>query len=118
VVAINELSLGCRLEPGLDPLRAGLFHQLLASYVIGTGMLEASWEEFGEDAREASRRAYSALDPRQFPNCVAYAGSMFPEADDVLEFAIEVFLDAVSRAAVDQGRANRSTARPRSRKKA
>jgi AcrR family transcriptional regulator len=118
LVAINELSLGCLLEAGLDPVRAGLFHQLLASFVIGTGVLEASWEEFGDDAREASRRAYSALDPRQFPNCVAAAASMFPEADDVLEFAIEVLLDAVSRVAGDQERATRSTARTRSRKKA
>ena len=99
LVAINELSVGCLVEAGLDPVHVGLFHQLLASYVIGTGVLEASWEGFGDGAREASRRAYSALDPRQFPNCVAFAGSMFPEADDVLDFAIEILLDAITRAA-------------------
>ena len=99
LVAINELSVGCLVEAGLDPVRAGLFHQVLTSYVIGTGMLEASWEASGDGAREASRRAYSALDPRQFPTCVAFAGSMFPEADDVLDFAIEIILDAITRAA-------------------
>jgi AcrR family transcriptional regulator len=118
LVAINELSVGCLVEAGLDPVRVGLFHQLLTSYVIGTGVLEASWGAFGDNAREASRRAYSALDPRQFPNCVALAGSMFPAADDVLDFAIEVFLDAVTRAAGEPGRVKQTPARTRSRKKA
>ena len=58
LVAINELSVGCLVEAGLDPVRAGLFHQLLTSYVIGTGVLEASWEESG-DGR-----------PRGFPPCL------------------------------------------------
>jgi AcrR family transcriptional regulator len=118
LVAINELSISCLVEAGLDATRAGLFHQLLASYVIGTGVLEASWEGFGDGAREAARRAYSALDPRQFPNCVAVAGSMFPDAEDVLDFATGILLDAVTRAADDPLRANQSTARTRSRKKA
>jgi AcrR family transcriptional regulator len=117
LLAINELSVGCLLEAGLDPVRAGLFHQVLASYVIGTGMLEGSWQAFGADSRAASRRAYSALDPRQFPNCVAIAGEMFPEADDVLDFAIEIILDAVTRAAGQPERAKQPTARPTSRKK-
>jgi hypothetical protein len=90
----------------------------LASYVIGTGVLEASWEGFGDGAREASRRAYSALDPRLFPNCVAVAGSMFPDAEDVLDFAIEIILDAITRAAGEPVPANQSTTRTRSRKKA
>ncbi len=118
LVAINELSVGCLVEAGLDPVRVGLFHQLLTSYVIGTGVLEASWEGFGDDAREASRRAYSALDPRQFPNCVAFAGSMFPAADDVFDFAIEIFLDSIIRAAGEPVRANQSPASTRRRKKA
>jgi AcrR family transcriptional regulator len=118
LVAINELSVGCLVEAGLDPARVGLFHQLLTSYVIGTGVLEASWEGFGDDAREASRRAYSALDPRQFPNCVALTRSMFPEADDVFDFAIEIFLDSIIRAADEPVLANPSPARTRSRKKA
>ena len=118
LVAINELSVGCLVEAGLDPVRVGLFHQLLTAYVIGTGVLEASWTGFGEDTREASRRAYSALDPRQFPNCVAFAASMFPDADDVLDFAIEVFLDATIRAAGEPGRVKQTPARTRSRKKA
>ena len=118
LVAINELSVSCLVEAGLDPVRAGLFHQVLVSYVIGTGMLEASWDGFGDGSREASRRAYSALDPRHFPTCVACAGSMFPEADDVLDFAIEIILDAITSAAREPAPASQSTARTRSRKKA
>jgi AcrR family transcriptional regulator len=118
LVAINELSVGCLVEAGLDPVRAGLFHQLLTSFVIGIGMLEAAWEGSGDGAREASRRAYLALDPRQFPNCVAFAGSLFPEADDVLDLAIEILLDSIIRAAGEPGRAHHSPASTRTRKKA
>jgi hypothetical protein len=116
LVAVNELSIACLVEAGIDPKRVGLFHQMIASYVIGTGVLEASWMGFGDDAREATRRAYSALDPRAFPQCVALAGSMFPEAEDVFDFAIQIILDAVDRAAAPTG-ATRPTPRSRSRKK-
>jgi hypothetical protein len=117
LVAINELLVGCLVEAGLDPARAGLFHQMLVSFVIGTGVLEASWEETGDGTREASRRTYSALDPHRYPNCVATAGTMFPEADHAFDFAIEIMLDAITRAAGEPARANPSTARTRSRKK-
>jgi AcrR family transcriptional regulator len=118
LIAVNELSVGCLLEAGLDPVRAGLLHQVITSYVIGTGVLDASWEAGDAGSREASRRAYSALDPRQYPNCVAVGGAMFPEADDVLEFAIEILIDAITNAAGRAGRATQSTASTTSRKKA
>jgi len=117
LIAINELSLGCLAEAGLDNERVGLFHQFLASYVIGTGMLEASWDGFGEGSRDAASRAYSALDPRQFPNCVAFAGVMYPEADEVFDFAIKIILEAVTRAAEEPTHSNQSTTKTRSRKK-
>jgi AcrR family transcriptional regulator len=117
LVAINEISVSCLIDGGLDPVHVGLFHQLLTSYVIGTGLLEASWEGFGDDARQASRRAYSALDPHKFPNCVAVSASMFPASEDVLDFAIEILLDAIVRIAAESQRSNQSTARTRPRKK-
>jgi AcrR family transcriptional regulator len=117
LVAINELLIGCLVDAGLDPARAGLFHQMCASYVIGTGVLEASWDETGDGSREASRRSYSALDPHRYPSCVATAGSMFPDADDVFDFALELMLDAITRAAGEPARVTPSTASTRSRKK-
>ncbi|HEY5422573.1 MAG TPA: TetR/AcrR family transcriptional regulator [Ilumatobacteraceae bacterium] len=110
LIAINELSIGCLVEAGLDPVQVGLFHQLLSSYVIGTGVLEASWDGFGDGARDASRRAYSALHPREYPNCVAFAWAMFPEADDVFEFAMGILLDAVTGLTAQAARAKKSAA--------
>ena len=113
IVAVNELSAGCLIEAGLEPARAGLFHQLLTAYVIGSGLLDAAWQTSGRGAREASRRAYSALDPKAFPNCLAIGNAMFPDADDVLDFATEVFVDAITRAAAEPRlhKPTRSTAR-------
>jgi AcrR family transcriptional regulator len=104
--AINEIAVGCLTDAGLEPQQIGLFHQMLAGYVIGAGVLEASWGTASAGTRAAMRRAYSALDPRQFPACVAAAASMFPEADDVFDFAVEILLDAV-RAAAPRGRRGR-----------
>ena len=118
LIALNELSIGCLREAGLDPVRIGLFHQVLSAYVIGTGALEASWDGFGDSAREDSRRAYSALHPRDFPNCVAFAWAMFPDADDVYEFAMGILLDAVTRLAAETTPATKTTARTTTRKKA
>jgi len=116
LVAINELSAGCLAEAGVDPVRIGLFHQFVAAYMVGTGVLEGSWSEV-DGSRDASRRAYLALDPQRFPNCVAIAGSMFPEGDDVLEFVIEILLDAIVRVAGPPAGARQSTVRQPSRKK-
>ncbi|HTH04261.1 MAG TPA: TetR/AcrR family transcriptional regulator, partial [Ilumatobacteraceae bacterium] len=97
LIAVNELSIGCLIEAGLDRTAAGLFHQVLTAYVVGTGVLDASWGALDDDSRDAARRTYSALDPRHFPNCVHVGLSMFPEADEVIDFATEIFLDAITR---------------------
>ncbi len=117
IAAVNELSVACLIEAGLEPARAGLFHQMLSAYVIGSGLLDAAWLTSGDGAREASRRAYSALDPKAFPGCLAVGKAMFPDADDVLDFATEVFLDAITRAAAEPRRPHKPT-RSTARKKA
>jgi hypothetical protein len=99
----------CLVDAGLDDVRIGLFHQVLSSYVIGTGLLEASWSQPDGRSRAASRRWYGALDPETYPNCVATAASLFPPADDVFDFAIDLFIDAVDAAAGRRGSRRRAT---------
>lgn len=119
LIAVNELSIGCLIEAGLDRATAGLFHQVLTAYVVGTGVLDASWGALDDGSRDAARRTYSALDPRQFPNCVHVGLSMFPEADDVIDFATEIFLDAITRIVDASAPAKQSiTKRTTPRKKA
>ena len=48
-----------------------------------------------ESARAASQRAYAALDPAKFPHSASVARALFPAADDVFEFALALFLDAI-----------------------
>ena len=106
---LNEVLVGCLRDAGVDDVRIGLFHQMLSSYVIGTGVLEASWNRPENSSREASRRWYGALDPDEYPNCVATAPSLFPSGEDVFEFAVDLFIDAVSAAARDARRRSTST---------
>jgi AcrR family transcriptional regulator len=107
IVAINEVVIGCLRAAGLDDADIGLFHQVLVSYVIGTGLHEASWGSSSDDARAASRRAYAALDPKHFPHAASAASQLFPPEDDTFEFAIELLLDAIEAASRRVARARR-----------
>jgi AcrR family transcriptional regulator len=115
LLAINEVGVGCLTASGLDQQQIGLFHQVGAALVIGTGIIDAAWDATGD--RDATRRAYAALDPAHFPAVTAAAGAMFPDADDTFELSLEILLDAITRAAAHARRTDRST-RSTSRKKA
>jgi AcrR family transcriptional regulator len=117
LLAINEVGVACLAQAGLNAKQIGLFHHMLAAYVIGSGIVEAAWDTPNNSDREATRRAYSALDPARFPAAVSAAASLFPNADEAFDFAIEIMLDAITRAAAQPERADQPTPRPTSRKK-
>ena len=107
LVRVNEELLGCLVAAGLDGDDVGCFHQLLVSLSIGAGVHEAAWTT-GDD-REATRRAYSALDPREYPLNAALAPHLFPPGDEVFDLALGIVLDAIE-ARAKAGRARRATA--------
>jgi AcrR family transcriptional regulator len=113
LVRVNELSIGCLVSAGLDDDDVGLFHQVLVSLVIGAGVHDAGWLAAGDerDEREATRRAYSALDPREFPFSSALASHLFPPGDEVFDLALGIVLDAIEARA--RTRSPRRTAAPR-----
>jgi hypothetical protein len=112
---LNEVLITCLVDAGLDHIRVGLFHQVLSAYVIGTGLLEASWGHPDGRSRAASRRWYGALDPERYPNCVATAPSLFPPEVEVFDFAIDLFIRAVEAAAGPGVRRRPTPTRPTSR---
>ena len=115
LLAINEVGVGCLTAAGLDEKQIGLYHQVGAALVIGSGIIDAAWD--ATEDRDATRRAYAALDPVRFPAATAAAGAMFPDANKTFELSLEILLDAITRAAARTRRANQST-RSRTRKKA
>ena len=118
LLAINEAGVGCLIEAGLDAKQIGLFHHLLTAYVIGSGIMEAAWDTDSTSDRDATRRAYSALDPARFPAAVSAAASLFPTADESFDFALEILLDAITSAARQPTPAGQTPTRTRTRKKA
>jgi AcrR family transcriptional regulator len=110
LVRVNELVISCLASAGVDDDDVGLFHQVLVSLVIGAGVHDAGWRAEG-DEREATRRAYSALDPREFPSSSALASHLFPPGDEVFDLALGIVLDAIEARARTR-RAHR-TAAPR-----
>jgi AcrR family transcriptional regulator len=107
LVQVNEEVVGCLVDAGLDADDVGRFHQALVSVAIGSGVHEAAWAG-GED-RDATRRAYSALDPRDHPLCAALAPHLFPPGDEAFDLLLGIVLDAIEVQAT-AGRARRSTA--------
>lgn len=110
LVRVNELVIGCLTSAGLTDDDVGLFHQVLVSLVIGNGVHDAGWLADGDD-REATRRAYSALDPREYPLCSALAPHLFPSGDEVFDLALGIVIDAI--AARSRARRTRRTPAPR-----
>jgi hypothetical protein len=118
LIRVNEIAVTCLIEAGLTPDQIGLFQQSFVSYIIGNGIHEASWGEDPEGARAASRRAYAALDPAMYPHAASVASELFPSADDVFEFAVTLFLDAIE-ATAERNVGKRGTTRvpPRNRRR-
>jgi AcrR family transcriptional regulator len=112
LVELNERLIGCLIEAGLDDRQVGRFHQLLVSFVVGTGVHEAAWGDPSDEARAAGRRAYAALDPARFPNGVAVAGQLFPPEDEVFDFAVELLVDAVAVTGRRSRRARKNAGSP------
>jgi TetR/AcrR family tetracycline transcriptional repressor len=104
LLQLNEVAIGCLREAGLDPEQVGLYLQLLSTFIVGTGMLEAAWGTDGTDDRPASRRALGALDPDAFPNCTAVAHALFPDADTTFDAGLDLLvgtIEALGRRNID-----------------
>jgi AcrR family transcriptional regulator len=117
LLAINEVGVRCLAEAGLDSKQIGLFHHVGTVLVIGSGIVEAAWDASTDGDREATRRAYSALDPAKYPAATSAAAALFPEGDEGFDLALEL-LEAITKAAAQRhGRSDTTTRRPTSRKK-
>jgi AcrR family transcriptional regulator len=93
---LAERVLGRLRQAGLTDADVVLFYHLIVNYVAGTGVFEAVADEAGEESwQDRTRRAYAALPPERFPNCVALAPHMYPDPDLVFEAGAELLLDAV-----------------------
>ena len=118
LLAINEVGVRCLADAGLDSKQIGLFHHVGTALVIGSGIVEAAWDASTDGDREATRRAYSALDPAKYPAATSAAASLFPEGDEGFDLALELLLEAITKAAAQRhGRSDTTTRRPTSRKK-
>jgi AcrR family transcriptional regulator len=107
---ISERVFGALREAGLSNEDAALFYDVCVRYVAGTSLLEAIWQRADvETSVVATRRAYAALPPDEFPNCVAVAPHLYRDSDDVFKVGLEMLLDAIeargarAAAAKDEG---------------
>ena len=118
LLAINEVGVRCLADAGLDSKQIGLFHHVGTALVIGSGIVEAAWDASTDGDREATRRAYSALDPAKYPAPTSAAAALFPERDEGFDLALELLLEAITKAAAQRHRrSDTTTRRPTSRKK-
>jgi hypothetical protein len=94
LLRVNEIGLACLRDAGLDDESVGLFQQVMVSLVIGFGVGDGAWDE-ETDERARTRRAYSALDPAEYPAASALAPYLFPPSDESFALALRIFIAAV-----------------------
>jgi AcrR family transcriptional regulator len=114
--AIAEWTLARLAERGLSPRDAARVHQLIESYVVGTGLYYALIEN-ADDPRlrdpDAMRRVYAMLPADRFPHVVAAAQHLFPDLDESFDFGVDIILDAIERlASQDRGGDDHAAAPP------
>lgn len=96
---LAELSLGILAEAGLDPRERAIVDQLLVNYVVGSGLFisQLTLDDWGPNTLPATRRAYAALPPEEFPRCVESAPHLFPDLDEVYDLGIDMFIEAIAQ---------------------
>jgi AcrR family transcriptional regulator len=111
LVRVNETLVAALVEAGLDSRAAALFHQVIVASVLGAAVIDSSWNIGDDDERATLRRAYAALPPKQYPALVANVDHLFPDADDVFDFTLQLVLDAIE-ATADRSTEPRSIGEP------
>ena len=107
LVAINEIGLAALRDAGLDDADAARFHQVLVAYTLGSGIVSSGWDD-KQSERDATRRAYAALDPAQFPAGSSMARHLFPPGDEWFALGFGILLDAIeARAATTTSKRTR-----------
>jgi AcrR family transcriptional regulator len=98
---LAELSLGILAEAGLDARERAVVDQLLVNYVVGSGLFisQLTLDDWGPNTLPATRRAYAALPPEEFPRCVESAPHLFPDMDEVYGLGLDMFIEAIEERA-------------------
>jgi AcrR family transcriptional regulator len=102
VIHIRELVLALLDEAGLDVEQAAMMSHVLENHVVGCGVFFAISDQGRDstiDEAAALRRAYAMASEREAPHVVAAAPYLFPEADQVFEYATGLLIEAIERQA-------------------
>jgi AcrR family transcriptional regulator len=98
---LAEISLGILADAGLDARQRAVADQLLVNYAVGSGLFisQLTLDDWGPNTLPATRRAYAALPPDEFPRCVESAPYLFPEMDEVYGLGVDMFIEAIEERA-------------------
>jgi AcrR family transcriptional regulator len=98
---LAEISLDILADAGLDARDRAVVDQLLVNYVVGSGLFisQLTLDDWGPNTLPATRRAYAALPPDEFPRCVESAPHLFPDLDEVYGLGIDMFIEAIEERA-------------------
>jgi AcrR family transcriptional regulator len=98
---LAEISLGILADAGLDARERAVADQLLVNYAVGSGLFisQLTLDDWGPNTLPATRRAYAALPPDEFPRCVESAPYLFPDMDEVYGLGVDMFIEAIEERA-------------------
>jgi AcrR family transcriptional regulator len=102
LAALADLVIGELRAVGVSDRDAAWAYHTIVDVIVGTGLFHSVSPEFLDPAdRAATRRAFAALPPETHPHTVTVAAHLYPDAEDVFRFTVELLLDAIELRAAE-----------------
>ncbi len=96
LAGLADILIGELRAVGLSDRDAAWAYHSIVDVIVGTGVFHAVAPELADPGdRAATRRAFAALPPETHPSAVAVAEHLYPDADEVFRFTVELLLDAI-----------------------
>jgi AcrR family transcriptional regulator len=101
---IAEHVLATLAEAGLGPRERAVIYQLITNYAVGSGLFisQLTLDDWGPETIPATRRAYAALPPAEYPHCVESAPHLWPDQDEVYDLGVEMLIAAIEKLATTE----------------
>ncbi len=90
-----EVGYQALTEAGLSDEHVVLFHEILYTFALGIGQMDAQPAPNLEDERRVMRTHAASLSAEAFPNARRLAPLIIAESDDVFQLVLEIYLNAV-----------------------
>ncbi|MEO1668400.1 MAG: TetR/AcrR family transcriptional regulator [Chloroflexota bacterium] len=92
---LMEIGYKALVDAGLSDEHVVLFHELLYTFVLGMGQVNAQFEDTLETERRLTREHVATISTEDFPNLHQLAHLMVVDSEPAFQLMLEIYLNAV-----------------------